>query len=206
MKKWIVLALASVVSLSWATEAGTESQDPTGKSNAGSIYEGQVKNPYIDQVARAKGDIVLIVIDERSASNFAASTQTAKGDSTTVSPNILTGLLTQLFGPLSNSATSTTNGTGSTNQTAKMSATMSAIVKDVLPNGNMIIEGSRSLVTNKETQTFVLSGIIRATDITPQNTISSTKIAEAEIKMEGKGQVSERQRKGILTQILDWLF
>jgi len=206
MKKWIVLALASVVSLSWATESGTESQDPTGKSNAGSIYEGQVKNPYIDQVARAKGDIVLIVIDEQSASNFAANTQTAKGDSTSVSPNVLTGLLTQLFGPLSNSASSTTSGTGSTNQTAKMSATMSAIVKEVLPNGNMVIEGSRSLVTNKETQTFVLSGIIRSTDVTPQNTIASTKIAEAEIKMEGKGQVSERQRKGILTQILDWLF
>lgn len=206
MRKWIILALASVMSFGWCSESVETTQDPTGKSNAGSIYEGQIKNPYIDQVARAKGDIVMIVIDERSAANFAANTQTSKGDATTVNPNILTGLLSQLFGPLSNSATSQTSGSGTTDQNARMSATMSAVVKDVLPNGNMIIEGSRTLVTNKETQTFVLSGMIRAVDITPQNTIPSTKIAEAEIKMEGKGQVSDRQRKGILTQILDWLF
>ncbi|MFM9872235.1 MAG: flagellar basal body L-ring protein FlgH [Fimbriimonadaceae bacterium] len=191
--------------MSWSFGAEVD-QDKGGKQNAGSIYDGSFKNPYIDDVARAKGDVLLIMIDEQSVSTLSANTNTSKADSTEVSPNILTGFLTQLFGPLSNSSQSTTSGTGSTNQNSKMAAKMSAIVKEVLPNGTLIIEGRRALVTNKDTQTFVLSGVIRQRDIMPDNTIASSKIAEAEIKMEGKGQISERQRKGVLTTILDWLF
>lgn len=199
----VVAMLTALMSWSFGQEAG---QSKSGKENTGSIYSGSIKNPYIDDVARAKGDIVMILIDEQSVSTFAANTTTSKQDSTAVEPNILTGFLGQLFGPLSNGSSSTTSGNGSTNQNSKMTAKMSAIVKDVLPNGTLIIEGRRSLITNKDTQTFVLSGAIRQKDIRPDNTIESSKIAEAEIKMEGKGQISERQRKGVLTTILDWLF
>jgi flagellar L-ring protein FlgH len=205
MRNWsLVIALAL---MSWSFGAETDqSKSGNGKENAGSIYEGLNKNPYIDDVARAKGDILMIVIDEQAVSSLSANTTTAKADSTSVEPNILTGFLTQLLGPLSNSSSSTTSGNGSTNQNSRMTAKMSAVVKEVLPNGTLIIEGRRTLVTNKDTQTFVLSGAIRQRDIMPDNTIESSKIAEAEIKMEGKGQISERQRKGILTTILDWLF
>jgi len=205
MKTRTTLMAIAVGLMSWSFGAEVD-QDKTGKQNAGSIYDGSIKNPYIDDVARAKGDVLLILIDEQSASTLSANTTTAKADSTSVNPNILTGFLSQLFGPLSNSSQSTTQGNGSTNQNSKMAAKMSAIVKEVLPNGTLIIEGRRALVTNKDTQTFVLSGVIRQRDIQPDNTIASSKIAEAEIKMEGKGQISERQRKGVLTTILDWLF
>lgn len=199
----VVALVTALMSWSFGQEVG---QSKNGKQNTGSIYEGSTKNPYIDDVARAKGDIVLIMIDEQSVSSFAANTTTSKQDQTAVDPNILTGFLSQLFGPLSNGSSSSTSGTGSTNQNAKMTAKMSAIVKEVLPNGTLIIEGRRSLVTNKDTQTFVLSGVIRQRDISPENVVESSKIAEAEIKMEGKGQISQRQRKGILTTVLDWLF
>ena len=205
MKNWMIVMALALMSWSFGAEVD-QSKTGNGKENAGSIYEGSAQNPYIDDVARAKGDIVMIVIDEQSVSTFSANTTTAKGDNTAVNPNILTGFLTQLFGPLSNSSTSTTSGTGSTNQNARMTAKMSAVVKEVLPNGTLIIEGRRTLVTNKDTQTFVLSGAIRQRDIMPDNTIGSSKIAEAEIKMEGQGQISQRQRKGVLTTILDWLF
>lgn len=205
MKTRTTLMAVAFGLISWSFGAELD-QDKSGKQNAGSIYDGSIKNPYIDDVARAKGDVLLIIIDEQSVSTLSANTNTSKADSTEVNPNILTGFLSQLFGPLSNSSASSTSGNGSTNQNAKMTAKMSAVVKEVLPNGSLIIEGRRSLVTNKDTQTFVLSGLIRQRDILPDNTIASSKIAEAEIKMEGKGQISERQRKGILTTILDWLF
>lgn len=176
------------------------------KTDAGTIYGPKIDNPFADRIARQKGDIVMIVINEQSAASFAAATKSVKGDSNTVSVDVFKGLLGRLFGPLSTSGSSQVQGQGDTSQTSKMSARMSAMVKEVLPNGTMIIEGSRALVTNKETQTFVLSGIIRMADISPDNTIDSTKIAEAEIKMEGSGMISDRQRKGILTQLLDWLF
>lgn len=201
----ILIGLFALGTICWS-HADQSSQNQGSKENAGSIYGGSVKNPFIDDVARGKGDVVMILIDEQSVSTFAASTTANKSDSTSVQPNILTGFLTQLFGPLSNGATSSTSGDGNTSQNSKMTAKMSAVVKDVLPNGTLVIEGRRSLVTNKETQTFVLSGLIRQRDIKPDNTIASTKIAEAEIKMEGKGQISQRQRKGVLTTILDWLF
>jgi flagellar L-ring protein precursor FlgH len=205
MRNWSLVIALALMSWSFGAEVG-QSKSGNGKENAGSIYEGSLKNPYIDDVARAKGDILMIVIDEQAVSSLSANTTTAKADKTAVEPNILTGFLTQLLGPLSNSSSSSTSGNGSTNQNSRMTAKMSAVVKEVLPNGTLIIEGRRTLVTNKDTQTFVLSGAIRQRDIMPDNTIESSKIAEAEIKMEGKGQISERQRKGILTTILDWLF
>ncbi|MCA0360309.1 MAG: flagellar basal body L-ring protein FlgH [Armatimonadetes bacterium] len=201
------MAVAAIL----ATSGVAEAQDPSGKTadggkeNAGSIYTTSA-NPYIDRVARVKGDILLIVINERSTSNFTASTEATKDDSSQVSLDLVKGFLARLLGPLASAGSSTTAGDGSTTQSSRMATQMSVVVKEVLPNGTMIIEGTRTLVTNKETQTFVLSGIIRTADITPENTIDSSKIAEAEIRMEGKGLVSDRQRKGILTQVLDWLF
>ncbi|MDI9635163.1 flagellar basal body L-ring protein FlgH [Kamptonema cortianum] len=199
MKKLIGVVTAALLAASVLAQTG-------GKQDAGSIHQTTGGNAYIDRVARAKGDILMIVINEQSAASFAAATKSSKGDNNAVTLDIFKGLLGRLFGPLTNTGSSSTSGSGDTTRTSKMNAKMSAIVKEVLPNGTLIIEGSRTLITNKETQTLVLSGIIRASDITPENTIDSTKIAEAEIKMDGKGLVSERQRKGILTQILDWLF
>jgi flagellar L-ring protein precursor FlgH len=202
MKSVAVIAIMSLIcGISFA-----QSEQRSGKENSGSLYQDLVKIPYIDDVARAKGDLVLIVIDEQSVSSFSANTTASKEDGTSVAPNILTGFLSQLFGPLSNSSSSSTGGTGTTNQNARMSARMSAVVKEVRAGGMMVIEGRRTLVTNKETQTFVLSGLIRQRDISSDNSIPSSKIAEAEIKMEGKGQIADRQRKGILTTVLDWLF
>ena len=176
------------------------------KTDAGTIYGPKIDNPFADRIARNKGDIVMIVINEQSAASFAAATKSVKGDSNSVSVDVFKGLLGRLFGPMSTGGKSQVQGQGDTSQTSRMSARMSAMVKEVLPNGTMVIEGSRALVTNKETQTFVLSGIIRVADIAPDNTIDSTKVAEAEIKMQGTGMISDRQRKGILTQLLDWLF
>jgi flagellar L-ring protein precursor FlgH len=83
---------------------------------------------------------------------------------------------------------------------------MSVIVREVTPSGQLVVEGTRSLVTNRETQTLVLSGIVRRDDIRADNTVLSTNLADAEIRMEGKGLIADRQRRGILTQIMDWLF
>lgn len=204
MKKTIAyLALATFL----ATAVATANPQPDGgKDNTGSLYRHEASNPYTDRVARRKGDLLLIVINERSAASFAAATQASKSDNNRVTADVFKGLLGRLFGPLTNSGSSGVSGEGDTNQSGNMTARMSAVVSEARPNGTLVIQGSRTLVTNRETQTFVLSGLIRAGDIAPDNTIDSTKIAEAEIRMEGKGLVSERQRKGVLTQLLDWLF
>ncbi|MBS1707992.1 MAG: flagellar basal body L-ring protein FlgH [Armatimonadetes bacterium] len=175
------------------------------KANAGSLYGSQTKNPYLDQVAREKGDILMVVIDEQSNSTFSANTKTANTVTNSTASNVL-NLFNWAFGPFSNNSDHSKNGQGQTDQLGKMSARMSVMVKDVLPNGYLVIEGTRTIVTNKDTQTFVLSGVVRPADLSPDNSVVSSKISDAHIQMEGKGQIADRQRKGLLTQVLDWIF
>ena len=115
-------------------------------------------------------------------------------------------LLDRLFRPISTGSNSSVSGDGKTSQSSSMAATLTVIVKQVLANGNLVIEGHRTLITNKQTQTFTLSGVVRQADIKPNNTIASSQIAEMDVKMDGSGLIADRQRKGILTRIIDWLF
>lgn len=177
-----------------------------GKTNPGSLYQDGATNPWLDRVARKEGDLLMIKISEESAATFTASTNTSKSDNNQASLDVLKGFFNRLFAPLVTSGSGNSSGSGDTSYKSKMTTHMSVVVKKVLPNGQMMIEGTRTLVTNKETQTYVLSGLIRAEDVMSDNTVDSTRIAEAEIKLMAKGQVGDRQRRGILTQVLDWLF
>jgi flagellar L-ring protein precursor FlgH len=176
------------------------------KGNPGSLFDPTVRNPFTDNIARGVGDILTVIVDEKTLADFTASTQATKNDKNSVNAQFFMGLLDSLFKPISTGANSSVSGNGETSQSSRMSATMSTIVKQVMPNGNLVIEGRRSLITNKQTQTIVFSGIVRPSDIRPNNTVRSVNVAEAEIKMDGSGLISQRQRKGILTTIIDWLF
>lgn len=176
------------------------------KTNPGSLVQPTDLNPFVDRVARRAGDIVTIVIQEATVSNFSASTSANKTDSNDINTNFFNDFLNRILRPVTTAANSAVGGNGRTNQTSNMQARMSVVVREVLPNGNLVLEGTRSLVTNRETQTIVLSGVVRPFDIRPDNTVLSTSIADAQIRMEGQGMIADRQRRGILTQILDWLF
>ena len=86
-----------------------------------------------------------------------------------------------------------------------MTGQIAARVVKVLDNGNMVVEGRRSVVVNNETQVITLSGVIRPEDVTSNNTILSSQVADAEIQMEGRGVLAEAQSPGILFRFLDWL-
>lgn len=179
--------------------------DKNQEQSSGSLWVNG-RNPLLDSIARREGDVITILISETSVATFAANTSASKKDSTTFASNVLNSLFGLLKVAPQTTANSTTGGTGTTNQNGTLRATVTGIVKHVLPNTNLVIEGTRTIVINKETQLFRLTGIIRTQDIKPNNTVLSESIAQAEIRMEGKGQIADRQRKGILTTILDWIF
>ena len=183
-----------------------QAQVTLDKENPGSLLRGTYTNPLTDRVARNVGDILTIVIQEQSVADYSAATQTSKTDKAGFSPNFVVDLLSRLFRPFSAGADASTKGDGKTTHKLKMDSRMSAVVKQVMPNGNLVIEGHRSLTTNKDNQTIVLSGIVRPFDIKPDNSVFSTQIAEAQISMAGKGQIQDRQRKGLINTLLDWLF
>lgn len=152
-----------------------------------------------DRKARDVGDVVTVLIVESATATQTANTATEK--KTDVSVEQGTGFMRFLpdggWG-----ASGTSKATGSTTRTGLLTASLTATVKEVLPNGNLKIEGKREILVNKEKQILVLSGIIRQDDIAPDNTVSSTSIAEANIRYDGKGPIAAKQKEGLITRLL----
>ncbi|HJP83386.1 MAG TPA: flagellar basal body L-ring protein FlgH [Fimbriimonadaceae bacterium] len=199
--------LTTLVLIASATWAFAQDQD------AGSLFNGKIKNPYLSRTAKCVGDILTIVVSESSAANYSVATQATKKDDNNVAKAMLpflsalnVPLIDQLLGGLSTGAQSSNNGTGSTTQSGKFSTRVAVTVREVQPNGNMLIEGTRLIKINKEEQQITFTGIIREDDIRADNTILSERVADARITNLGKGLAADRQRRGILTWILDWLF
>jgi flagellar L-ring protein precursor FlgH len=175
------------------------------QSNPGSLWGSESRTPWRDRTARQVGDVVTILVSEFSAFSFGASTVTSKKDDNIIA-KAMGPVLEQLFKGWTTGANQSSSGQGTTNQTGRLTTRLSAIVTEVFPNGTMRIEGKRQITVNKETQEFRMSGLIRRDDVTTDNTVKSELIADATIYAYGKGPISDRQRKGILTRILDWLF
>jgi flagellar L-ring protein precursor FlgH len=97
-------------------------------------------------------------------------------------------------------------GKGATSRADTLTGTMSVHVTEVLPNGDLRIEGHREVKINGETQTMTLSGVVRRVDVDTRNTVLSTAIADARIEYTGLGVVDDVQRPGWLVRLLDWLY
>lgn len=101
---------------------------------------------------------------------------------------------------------STYNGSGTVNRSEAINMTVAAIVTDVLPNGNMVIQGRQEVRVNFEKRELLLAGIVRPEDISSSNTIAHTQIAEARISYGGKGQITDVQQPRYGTQLYDIVF
>ncbi len=177
------------------------------------------KSPFlfIDRRASRVGDIITILISETSSGSKNASTEVERESSLTAALSALLGYEEAIkarnsrFNPdtaLSASTTNTFESDASTSRSGQLTATISAKVVEVLPNGNMAIEGRREITVNEEEQIIKLSGIIRPEDIGPNNTVESQFIANAKILYTGEGVIGDKQRPGWFTRIFDiiWPF
>lgn len=190
-----------------AASAGAQARSD---ENFGSLFPKSFKNPMVDRTARNVGDLLTVVVSEVATSNVAASTNATKKDSNNVNLPLVSALkiplIKQIIGDLSTSADSTVSGQGTSSNSSTLTARVAVIVKEILPNGNMIIEGTRWVKVNREETNITFSGIVRRDDVRADNTVLSQNVAEAKITNISKGLIAERQRKGIITRILDWLF
>lgn len=93
---------------------------------------------------------------------------------------------------------------GTTRRRNEFTTTISCVVTKVFENGNIEIEGEKSVQVNREETQVAVKGIVRGRDVTAGNTILSTQIANADVKLKGSGPLWNNQRRGILTKILDW--
>jgi len=183
--------------------------------STGSIWQASSVSLTENPKARHKGDILTIVISEVASASKAAKTDTSRSSSVNAGiPNFMglekVGLLANNVGDLSKlinaSVDSQFGGSGSTSRQETLNATISAKVIDVLPNGNLLIEGRRNVKVNNEDQIIVVEGTVRPTDIDQNNSVNSIYIADAKINYAGKGIISDRQSPGWLMNIVDKLW
>lgn len=195
-----ILSLMCLLALCWSgVNVYAQSENP------GSLWRDDAKNPFTDRKARCVGDVLTVLIIETASATTAAQTQSQKTESTNVSAGV-GPILSALIPNWTTGGTTQTQGQGTTTRSGRLSARLTVVVKQVLPNGNLVIEGTRFVQINKDIQKLVLTGIVRPDDIRSDNTVLSEFIAEATIRYDGKGPVSDRQRMGILFRLLSWLF
>lgn len=159
-----------------------------------------------DQRARHVDDVVTILVSESASAVSTGQSQTSR--QSTLQSNI-----TQLLGPksptgalanLANVGTAVAlKGQGTTSRQTTLTTTMSARVTHVLVNGDLVIEGTRNLTVNSENQVITVRGVIRPIDLDTTNTVLSARIAQMELKVDGKGIVNDAiRRPNILYRIL----
>lgn len=187
--------------------------------NSGSLWveNGSLGEMFINAKARRVGDIVTIKIVETSSASNQASTDTKRESSVDVGLNSLFNLEHSLgsesaffnpFGPVGSTYGSEFGGSGKTARSGALTAYITARIIQLLPNGNLIIEGNREVRVNNENQVITLTGMVRSRDVSADNVIQSTYIADAKISYSGSGIANDQQRPGWLVRILDnvWPF
>jgi flagellar L-ring protein FlgH len=197
---------------------------PVRKSTGASLYnDASSRNFFQDLRAYQVGDLVTVNIVETSSASKNASTQTGRESSIDAGIDNMLGwegklkYLTSLgnknvgnaydTGSLfKGSLTNSSSGSGTTSRNESMTAYITVRVMEVMPGGNLFIQGTRDVKVNNETQHIILSGTIRPSDISPNNTILSSYIGDARIEYTGSGALSDKQRPGWMTRFVDFVW
>jgi len=172
---------------------------------------------FLDYKGRHVGDIIIVNIVESTSASNSNTTSTSKSQSADSTLTNLLGLplnmgVTNLMGtgnPLnmdnSLDSSSAFSGSGAKSKSDTIQGTIAARVTEVLPSGNLVIEGHRELIVDHEKQTITLSGIVRQKDLDASNTVVSTSIADAKIAYSGQGMLTDSNKPGWLMTLLSWI-
>lgn len=158
---------------------------------------------YSDKKARNVGDILTIVINESTTQTATKSRTNSKSGSVSVGTG--TGIF-DFIKAFSANGSDNFQADGSATDTSRFSGQITVTVVEVLPNDNMIVEGTQSIWQNRDEHKITLRGTIRRDDVTLNNTVPSTRVADASIRFDGKGPLNAKQRQGILTQLFNFMF
>ncbi len=178
----------------------------------GTLYSDAAPSLFLfrDFKARNLNDILTIQINENATASNSANTSTKKAGDVSVKAPSLAGLekgnsALNFASILAGSSALNFAGEGSTSRTGQLQAFVSARVTQVFPNGDLGIEGTKEVTINRERQVLRIRGIVRPRDITPNNVVLSTAIANMEVVFDGKGIVSDANKPGFLYRFFQWI-
>jgi flagellar L-ring protein precursor FlgH len=190
-------------------DPGKYGAQPT--ASAASLYAAGNSGLFEDRTASRVGDMLIIRIDERESASRDATSKLAKKNETSYAVPAAFGLLTALqaahpaidpaalFGSESDSKF---NGSGALERSGRLTATLPVRVRQVLPNGDFFVEGTKVVMVDNEEHHIYVSGIVRPADIAEDNSVPSSRVGDAEIEYTGRGDVSDQQQAGWLSRTL----
>ncbi|MGM0508153.1 MAG: flagellar basal body L-ring protein FlgH [Fusobacteriota bacterium] len=173
-----------------------ESKEQSDLNKDSAIWGEETGSLYSDQKSRKVGDIVAIIIRENATANQTASNSTDK--SANISAEAGTGLL-NFLPELGAGAESESDNSGSSSRSGNLSAQVSARIYKKDNNGNLYLKGSRNVLINKELQKIEISGYVRPEDITLENTVESSYLADAKVTYDGKMVLDGKAEPGIIS-------
>ena len=172
-------------------------------AGAQSLWANNRRSVFADRRAGQVGDILTILISESSTTSQSLSNSNSKSGNQSLSAG--TGIFSFLAAATA-SGSDSFKANGSANNTNTATGNVTVTVVEVKDNGNLVVEGTQSIWNNKNEHKITVTGVVRPEDISYNNTISSTKVADATLRFDGKGPLNAKQRQGILTQIFNILF
>jgi flagellar L-ring protein FlgH len=179
--------------------------------NANSLWRNGSRSFFKDQRAHQIGDLLTVTVNITDQANFANETQHSRtvtedsGITAFLGSNLLTGKTALPGRLLTADATANSDGKGSIQRQETLQTNIAAVVTQLLPNGNLVVEGKQEVRVNFEMRELIVAGIVRPEDIQSDNTIDSSKIAQARIAYGGHGQISDIQQPRYGQQVMDVL-
>ena len=193
-------------------QPAVESQPP----NANSLWRAGSRSFFRDPRAQRVGDLITVEIAIGDEAKIANTTTRSTSANENANLDNLFGLESRLKGFLPKAvdpstlvkagSDSSSTGTGTVDRSENINLTVAAVVTQVLPNGNLVIQGEQEVRVNNEVRELAVSGIVRPEDISNTNTIRHTQIAEARISYGGRGQITDVQQPRYGQQFWDAVF
>lgn len=195
---WVIF-LAKTIGLLTSADSQSLFSDPDRPS---SIFEDRKPRR-----AKKVGDILTVLITENTSASNRSNTETKKENTTGINSKNGTGPLKFIPGfGLTSNATTEYMGEGATVRTQQLDARISVTVVGVKVNGDLLVEGNRTVEINGEKEVIYLSGAINPMIIPATNIIESFRISNLQISYKGKGVLNEAMRPGLFVRLLNWIF
>lgn len=178
-------------------------------AEAQSLWAAGDRSMYADRKAARPGDIVTVVVAESAASSNSQSKKSSRESALedAVSRFVFSPGLSQRgeLPSLGLAGKASASGGGEVSNNQSLSSRAAVLVTDVMPNGNLVIQGVRVVTFSGETQYVVLHGIVRPDDVSAANTVLSSNVADAKIEVVFEGALSDAQKRGWLSKVYETL-
>jgi flagellar L-ring protein precursor FlgH len=211
---FVVLAPASVVAQEQYDAAFKAYLEAARKQPAPTVADpGSWMNSLMgDTRARRVNDLITVQVVENITAAGSADAATGKTSSAGIGVSNFFGVENKLPTAITPSSLvagkfdTQFKGSGTTTRAGQLTATMAARVAEVLPNGDLVIEGVREIMINGDRQLVMLTGVVRLADVAPNNVVLSSSIAQMRIQYTGKGLTKDQLQPGFLVRMLNKIF